>query len=84
MLIRQYSTAYAMAYNKKLNDMVERRMRQSIYAVASFWYTCWVDAGQPDLKNLAHKNFTETELKELEVLDMEWKKGNMKGFKCQD
>jgi len=30
--------------------MVERRMRQSIYAVASFWYTAWVNARRPDLK----------------------------------
>jgi len=83
-VIRQYSTAYTIAYNKRLNNMVERRMRQSIYAVASFWYTCWVNAGQPDLKNLAHKNFSETELKEFENLDAQWKNGNVKGFKCQD
>ena len=49
--------------------MVERRMRQSIYAVASFWYTCWVDAGQPDLKNLVNKNFSEEELKEFEAVE---------------
>jgi hypothetical protein len=80
MIMRQYSTAYASAYNKKLNNMVERRMRQSIYAIASFWYTAWVDAGQPDLKNLAHKNFSEAELKEWEQLDLQWKNGSIKGI----
>jgi hypothetical protein len=82
-MIRQYSTAYAAAYNKKLNNMVERRMRQSIYAVASFWYTCWIDAGQPDLKNLSHKNFNENELKEFEELKTTWKNGDAKSVDCQ-
>ena len=74
LLVKQYSAAYARAYNAVLLGMVERRMRQSIYAVASFWYTAWVNAGQPDLKNLGGKNFTEEELKEFEDLDLQWKK----------
>ncbi len=69
VIVRQYSTAYTAAFNKKLNNMVERRMRQSVYAVASFWYTCWVNAGQPDLKNLVHRNFSDAELKEFQILD---------------
>lgn len=52
MIMRQYSTAYTTKYNTLLKGMVERRMRQSIYAVACFWYTAWVNAGQPDLKEL--------------------------------
>jgi hypothetical protein len=50
--VKQYSTAYTMDYNKLLNGMVERRMRESIYAVASFWMTAWVNAGQPNLSTL--------------------------------
>ena len=48
-LVRQYSEKYAARYHKQLNGMVERRMRSSVYAVASFWYTAWVEAGQPNL-----------------------------------
>ena len=48
-LVKQYSEKYALRYHKQLNGMVERRMRASIYAIASFWYTAWIDAGQPDL-----------------------------------
>jgi hypothetical protein len=73
VVIRQYSSDYTMAYNKMLNNMVERRMRQSIYAVASFWYTAWVNAGQPDLRNLSNKTFTESDLMELEKLNDAWK-----------
>lgn len=49
ILMRQYAERYAMRYHKLLNGMVERRMSASIYAIASFWYTAWIEAGQPDL-----------------------------------
>jgi hypothetical protein len=75
VLVRQYSLAYTIDYNNSLDNMVERRMRQSIFAVASFWYTAWVNAGQPDLKQLVNKNFSEEELKEFEALNKEWIKG---------
>ncbi len=75
ILIRQYSTAFTNAYSKKLNGMVERRMRQSIYAVASFWYTAWVNAGQPDLKDLSSRKFSEAEASEFDQLDEQWKAG---------
>lgn len=77
--IRQYSSAFSKAYDAKLNGMIERRMRQSIYAVASFWYTAWVNAGQPDLKTLSNKTFTTEELKEFESLNNSWKNAGIKG-----
>ena len=73
IIIRQYSSAYSRSYNEKLKGMVERRMRQSIYAVASFWYTAWVNAGQPDLTQLANKEFSNEELKEFEELNAAWR-----------
>ena len=76
---RMYSTAFTTAYNTKLLGMVERRMQQSIYAVASFWYTAWINAGQPDLKKLSNKEFTAEELKEFEELNNSWKKGKIVG-----
>lgn len=48
----QPSLLYCNAFNRRLNGMVEQRMRRSIEAVSSFWYTAWVNAGQPDLSNL--------------------------------
>jgi hypothetical protein len=47
-----YSVAYSTAYHKLLNGMVRRRMRAAILSVGSFWYSAWVDAGQPDLNKL--------------------------------
>jgi hypothetical protein len=79
VIVKQYSSAYSIAYNKKMENMIERRMRQSIFAVACFWYTAWVNAGQPDLKILGNKNFSEQELKEFEELNQQWKNAPIKG-----
>lgn len=74
-VIRQYSSDFTIAFNKKLNGMVERRMRLAIYSVASFWYTAWVNAGQPDLKPLSKQQFSEKDAKEFEALNDQWKSG---------
>lgn len=49
-----YSDHYATAYHTTLNGMVERRLRSSIHLVGSYWYSAWVDAGQPALQNLGN------------------------------
>lgn len=77
--IRQYSSAYTIKYNNLLKGMVERRMRQSIFAIASFWYTAWVNAGQPDLTKLVNKEFSAEDLKEFESLNEAWKRVVIKG-----
>jgi hypothetical protein len=79
IIIRQYSSAFTKAYDEMMKGMVERRMRQSIYAVASFWYTAWINAGQPDLKNLSNKEFSADDLKEFESLNNAWKNSPIKG-----
>ena len=79
VLVRQYSSDYTKAYNKRLNGMVERRMRQAIFAIASFWYTAWVNAGQPDLSSLVSQSFSERDLKDFEDLNSKWQSGKIKG-----
>ena len=78
-LLKQYSSEFTIAYNKMLNGMVERRMRLAIASVANFWYTAWVNAGQPDLKNLKDTTFTEEDIKEFETLNSAWKNSSIKG-----
>jgi hypothetical protein len=77
--IRQYSSAYSLKYDALLKGMIERRMRQSIYTVASFWYTAWINAGQPDLSKLSNKEFTPEDLQEFEKLNAAWKNAAIKG-----
>jgi hypothetical protein len=83
-LMKQYSTAYSTRYENKLNHMIERRMRQSIFAVASCWYTAWVNAGQPPLDHLTHASLSDAEIKEYERLNLEWKNNTIKGRDCQE
>ena len=82
VILKQYSTAYSTAYNRMLNGMVERRLRQSVFAVASFWYTAWVNAGQPDLKNLNDRKLTAEQELEFKNLEMKWKSEKIKGRSC--
>ena len=51
-LVWTYSDNYAMAYHKTMNGMVERRMQKAILRVASYWYSAWLESGQPDLSNI--------------------------------
>jgi hypothetical protein len=81
-LVKQYSSAYASLYESRLDHMIERRMRQSIFAVASCWYTAWVNAGQPPLERLMHDSLSLSEKKEYERLNVEWKNGKPLGRDC--
>ncbi len=65
--IKTQCRAYAEAYSKSMNGMVEERMRQSIHAIGSCWYTAWVDAGQPKLEEMEYET-TEAEDKSKETL----------------
>ncbi len=77
IILRQYSSYFTEAYNDVLGNMVERRMRQSIAAVASFWYTAWVDAGQPDLLNI-EPHFTPEDISDFNHIDRLWRQtGNL-------
>ncbi|RYZ22615.1 MAG: S1/P1 Nuclease [Chitinophagaceae bacterium] len=78
-LERQFSAEYATAFNRALGGMVERRMCAAIWAVSCFWYTAWVDAGQPDAAALAKKPLTETDRQEMEKLQAAWRRGVWQG-----
>lgn len=50
LLVKVYSKTFCKAYHQNLGNMVEMRMRSSAKMLGDFWYTCWVNAGQPDLE----------------------------------
>jgi hypothetical protein len=52
---KQYSREYSRAYHDAMKGMVERQLRSSILKTGSFWYSAWVDAGQPDLRSFSKK-----------------------------
>lgn len=79
MLVKQYGTAYSKAYQKALNGMIEKQMRAAILAVGSFWFSAWVDAGQPVLKNLVRATPTYAEKKQRELEEQKYKAGRIIG-----
>jgi hypothetical protein len=76
-VLKQYATAYAAAYHDQLNGMVERRMCLSIFSVASFWYTAWVDAGQPNLDEWVETPANASDRQRMtDLLDTYWRNGS--------
>ena len=65
---RVVSLPYARAYHRLLSGMVERQMRSAVKMTGDFWYSAWVDAGQPDIQHLI--NYTPS-VEELELRKQE-------------
>ncbi|MCB0737894.1 MAG: zinc dependent phospholipase C family protein [Bacteroidetes bacterium] len=78
-MVRTYSLEFSTAYHNKLNGMVERRMRAAMAMVANYWFTAWVEAGQPDLVPLQNAELTPEALKAIENENSLWKIGKWKG-----
>ncbi|WP_113653911.1 zinc dependent phospholipase C family protein [Pedobacter namyangjuensis] len=79
VVLKQYSEAYSKAYQDKMNGMVEKQMRSAIIMIGSYWFSAWVDAGQPTLKNLIKVEPTAEELKAAELLNKKYKEGKIIG-----
>jgi hypothetical protein len=77
--VTTYSKNFSDAYEKLLDGMVEKRMRASIIAVGSFWYTAWVNAGKPNLDNLQPYVESDAEKKQHEAEDQMWRTGKPPG-----
>jgi S1/P1 Nuclease. len=44
-----YTKEFAKAYSRLLGSTVNDQLIRSADLIADFWYTCWVDAGRPDV-----------------------------------
>jgi len=63
--IRTYSDFFSNAYHRALDGQVERHFKRAIRMTGDFWYTAWVDAGQPDLSSLLPYQHDPTAEKDL-------------------
>ena len=80
VLLKVYSQEYSKEYHNRLDGQVERRMRSAIHTIGSFWYTAWVNAGQPDLEpqfstGLSPQFMEELIEEELEIKGSDGSKG---------
>ncbi len=71
--VKVYSRDFSQAYSRGLHGQVERQIRLATHRVASYWYTAWVDAGQPDLKHLAP--LTPEQKQQLEQEKLQYQTG---------
>jgi hypothetical protein len=77
--MRVYSREFAKAYEDAMQGMVQERMNESIVAVGSFWYSAWVNAGQPDLDRFEQREVSDS-LKAVLKAEEELWKAREKGF----
>ncbi len=76
---RQYSEAYARRYHDAMNGMVEAQMRSSVLKTGSYWYSAWIDAGQPKLKDLLKIEASPQENLDREKEQRSYEKGKIIG-----
>lgn len=53
---RSYNTAFARAYYQRVGKTVNMQLLLAVNLVADFWYSAWVDAGEPSLEVIMNKN----------------------------
>jgi hypothetical protein len=75
------SDEYAKALHTALGGMVEAQLKNSITAVADFWYTAWVNGGKPDLRTLDDAELTTDNKASLAKDYAAWKKGKLTKMK---
>ena len=78
-IVKAYSEPYASAYHNLLNGMVEKQMRASILAVGSYWFSAWVDAGQPNLKGMIKRELSEEEKMKEALEEYRFQNGKILG-----
>lgn len=82
-IIKTQCRNYAEAYHDAMDGMVEKRFRDAALSIGNIWYTCWVNAGQPDLTDVRMRELTEAEKKSQKELENKFREGNIKGRQHQ-
>jgi len=72
-----YAVRFSQRYHHMLDGMVERRMCAAIHVIGNLWFSAWVDAGQPDLRELLRYKPTEAELEERRREIEQWRAGKL-------
>jgi hypothetical protein len=60
-LVKVYSKSYCEFYHARLGNMIENRLKSSVYMLSGLIYTAWVEAGQPILSHLPFENQKDTD-----------------------
>jgi len=69
---RVYSRDFSRAFHDGMEGMVERQMRMAVRAVGDFWFTAWVNAGQPALEPLQGRSISQRLRNLLRQEEQDW------------
>ena len=70
--VRVFSREFTEAFNQGMDNMVERQMRLAVKSIGDFWYTAWVNAGQPDLYKLEERAISQRHRRMLREEEEAW------------
>ncbi len=70
---RVYSQDFSHTFHEAMDYMVERQMRLAAKATADFWFSAWVNAGQPDLSIIERESVSLKILRSLREEEEQWK-----------
>ncbi len=74
---RSYTSDFAKAYAASLKTTINDQLLYSADMIADFWFTCWVDAGKPDLDGLLKSPFSKTDKRALKREYKSFKKNRL-------
>ncbi|MBW6497448.1 MAG: hypothetical protein K0B09_03585 [Bacteroidales bacterium] len=70
--VRVYSREFSEAFHLGMEKMVEEHMRLAVKSVGDFWYTAWINAGQPDLYKLEERAISRNHRRQIEREQQAW------------
>ena len=75
---KQFSREYTLEFNRLTSEMVQKQLITAVHAVASLWYTAWVNAGQPDLSLADDRSFIAGQARQKRETEKMWRTGKVK------
>ncbi len=78
-----FTDEYAEKYHEALKGMIEKQLQASIFCVSSYWYTAWVNAGKPNLKDLDPADINQQNEIKLQIELRSWKQGKLLGIESE-
>jgi hypothetical protein len=72
---QSYSGVFARRYSQRLATSVQEQVVKTAQTLSDFWYTCWVNAGKPDLSDL--QPLSKADKQQLKTERKAWKNNGL-------
>lgn len=75
--VKYYTSDFAKEYSKRLGPTINQQLNRSASLVADFWYTCWVDAGRPDLSKIMTQVYSNSDKDQFQLEKKAFRKNEL-------